>query len=144
MYDTPTIRGNSKNLRIGERVALANTYINLASGKISIGSRTIFAQDVHLATGRHLFKEGKRVSINPIFDDGSWGGGSDEVPKEGHDIIIGSGCFIAVGAIIIGGVEIGNNSIVCAGAVVTKKFPEYSVLAGVPASRIGDTRNSHG
>ena len=140
IYEIHIVRGNPKNLQIGERVALANTLINLSSGKVSIGDRTIFAADVHLVTGQHLFRNGMRVSINPKYDDGSWGGGKDEVPAEGYDISIGSGCFIAVGAIIVGGVTIGNNCIVAAGAVVTKSFPDYSIIGGVPARRTGDTR----
>ena len=123
---------------------VANTYINLASGKVTIGSRTIFAQDVHITTGRHKFLNGMRVSLHEEFDDGSWGGGEAEVPSEGYDISIGSGCFIGVRAIILGGVKIGDNSIVAAGSVVTKSFPPFSVIAGIPAKKVGDTRQRKG
>jgi acetyltransferase-like isoleucine patch superfamily enzyme len=34
------------------------------------------------------------------------------------------------------GVSIGSHSIVAAGAVVTKTFPEWSVIGGVPARLI--------
>jgi len=34
---------------------------------------------------------------------------------------------------------IGANSIVAANSVVTTSFPPHSVIAGVPASRIGET-----
>ena len=39
--------------------------------------------------------------------------------------------------------DLGNaiGSIVAAGAVVTKDFPDHSVIAGIPARRIGDTRD---
>jgi acetyltransferase-like isoleucine patch superfamily enzyme len=82
-----------------------------------------------------------RVSLNPGLDDGSWGGGSLEVPSEGFNISIGSGVFVASGAIILGGVSIGDHCIVAAGAVVTKNFPSYSFIAGVPAKRIRITKD---
>lgn len=38
---------------------------------------------------------------------------------------------------VIGNIEIGENSIIGAGAVVVKNFPPYSVIAGNPAKIIG-------
>jgi len=50
---------------------------------------------------------------------------------------IGKYCWIGFGAIILPGVEIGDFTIVAAGSVVTKSFPEgYCVLAGNPAKQI--------
>ena len=45
-------------------------------------------------------------------------------------------CFIGAHAIIMGGVKIGPNAIVAAGAVVTKDVPENSVVGGNPAKKI--------
>ena len=39
------------------------------------------------------------------------------------------------------GCDIGNNSVIGAGAVVTKSIPDYSVAAGIPAKVIKDRRN---
>ena len=44
--------------------------------------------------------------------------------------------FIGTNSTIIGGVRIGPNAIVAAGAVVTKDVPENSVVGGVPARYI--------
>jgi len=41
---------------------------------------------------------------------------------------------------ILAGVTIGQNSIVGAGAVVTRDVSAYSIVAGVPARKIGDVR----
>ena len=46
---------------------------------------------------------------------------------------IGDNVKICAGAIVIGGVSIGNNSIVGAGAVVVKDVPPNEVWAGNPA-----------
>jgi len=43
------------------------------------------------------------------------------------------GAWISVGSIILPGVTIGENTIVAAGAVVTKSMPDHCVVAGVPA-----------
>lgn len=47
---------------------------------------------------------------------------------------------IGSNATIMGGVTIGMNALVGAGAVVTKDVPDYSVVAGTPARVVGDTR----
>lgn len=131
--------GSPHRLRVGERSALANTLFNVASGSITIGSRSIFGQGVIVTTGRHEFENGMRVSLNPGRDDGSWGGGNFEVPSEGFDISIGTGVFVASGAIILGGVSIGDHCIVAAGSVVNTSFPSHSFIAGVPAKRVKST-----
>ena len=41
--------------------------------------------------------------------------------------------WIAAGAIIIGGVTLGENSVVAAGSVVTKNVPANSLVGGNPA-----------
>ena len=43
------------------------------------------------------------------------------------------GASLGSGAVILGGVTIGRNAMVGAGAVVTKSVPDDSIVAGVPA-----------
>ncbi|MCD6182382.1 MAG: gamma carbonic anhydrase family protein [Candidatus Cloacimonetes bacterium] len=52
-----------------------------------------------------------------------------------HACTIGDGCLIGMGATVLNGAEIGEESIVAAGAVVTpgKKFPPRSMIMGIPA-----------
>lgn len=51
----------------------------------------------------------------------------------GKPIVIEGNVWIAAGATIIGGVTIGENSVVAAGSVVTKSVPSNSFVGGNPA-----------
>ncbi|MCD6573284.1 MAG: HIT domain-containing protein [Thermoplasmata archaeon] len=62
----------------------------------------------------HAYREGKRGLI-------------EKAP------IVRNGAVVGMGAMVIGGVEIGKNSIVGAGAVVTKDVPPNKIVVGVPA-----------
>jgi acetyltransferase-like isoleucine patch superfamily enzyme len=131
-YNTYFIDGDPARVSIGHRVGLANTLINVASGNVSIGDHSIFGYNVMLLTGRHVFINGQRASLTHAGSIG-WGGGEIEVPETGWDITIGKGCWIASGAIVSGGVSIGDHAIVMAGSVVTKDVPPGSVVSGIPA-----------
>ena len=48
--------------------------------------------------------------------------------------------IVATGAIVMPGIEIGGDSLVGAGAIVTKPVARYSVVAGNPAKPISDVR----
>lgn len=141
-YDTCFTMGSNGSLHLGKQVCTANTLFNLSSGSIYIGDNTIFGQNVMVLTGRHLFKNGMRASLQPGVERRGWGGGDEEVPPKGYDIHIGKSVWIAAGAIISGGVTIGNGVIVMANSVVTKDVPDYAIVAGTPAKIIGDTRES--
>lgn len=52
---------------------------------------------------------------------------------------IGNDVYIAAGARVLGDIEIGNKSIIGANAVVLQSFPPHSIIAGMPARRVGET-----
>ncbi len=63
----------------------------------------------------------------------------DEIPNLRGNygrIKIGNNCFIGMSAIICQNVQIGDNSIVAAGAVVMDSFPDNSVILGNPAKAV--------
>jgi len=84
---------------------------------ISIGEGTVFGPGVKIVSANHNAK-----------DLSTW--------EPAESIRIGKACWIGANAVILPGVEIGDSSIVGAGAVVTKSFPAKSVVAGNPAKTI--------
>ena len=51
-------------------------------------------------------------------------------------IIIGNNVWIGSRVVILKGVNIGDNTVVSAGSVVTKSFPSNVIIAGAPAKII--------
>ena len=64
-----------------------------------------------------------------------------EFPQRGAEFykrtLVGYGASIGANATIVCGHDIGRFAFVAAGAVVTKNVPDYALMAGVPAKRIG-------
>lgn len=53
-------------------------------------------------------------------------------------VVIEDYAFIGTRALILPGVTIGKGAVVAAGAVVTKSVEPYTIVAGVPAKKIGE------
>jgi acetyltransferase-like isoleucine patch superfamily enzyme len=100
---------------------------NTRSGKIVVGENTVFGEDVMILTGKHNY-----ISEIDTLDD------LQKVPESGRDIIIGKGCYLGSGVIVIGPVNIGDYAVIGAGSVVTKDLVERTLYGGVPAKKIKD------
>ena len=59
-------------------------------------------------------------------------------------IVIERNVWIAAGATIIGGVTVGENSVVAAGSVVTKNVPPNTLVGGNPARVIRSIADYNG
>jgi acetyltransferase-like isoleucine patch superfamily enzyme len=51
-------------------------------------------------------------------------------------IVIGPDCFLGYRAVIMPGVTLGRHCVVGANAVVTRSFPDFSMVVGSPARLI--------
>lgn len=111
---------NPKNIFLGKR-----SYINggmfaaTSDSKIRIGNCCMISYGVHMRTDMH---NSSRRDV-PMIDQG----------HTCKDILVGDNVWIGYGAQVMGGVSIGSNSIIGAGAVVTKDVPDGAVVVGVPA-----------
>jgi predicted O-methyltransferase YrrM len=56
-------------------------------------------------------------------------------------VSIGDDVWIGANAAVVDGCRIGAHSVVAAGAVVTRDFPEYQIIAGNPARSVRDRRD---
>jgi acetyltransferase-like isoleucine patch superfamily enzyme len=55
-------------------------------------------------------------------------------------VLVRRGASLGSGAVIMGGLTIGREALVGAGAVVTHDVPDYAIVTGVPARVVGDVR----
>jgi acetyltransferase-like isoleucine patch superfamily enzyme len=127
--DYSYVHGDPKRLHLGQDCSTMDTIFNVVSGEIIVGDDTLFSHGCLVLTGIHRFHAGQRVSLGK-------GSLADEVPDGGRNIRVGRGCFIGAGAILLGGVSIGDNVIIGAGAVVTSDLPSGCFAAGTPAKVI--------
>lgn len=65
------------------------------------------------------------------------------LPDVAADIVIGKGAYVGGNSTIRYGVTIGEGAVVGAGAVVVADVPDWTIVAGIPARKIGTrTRKS--
>ncbi|RJO72593.1 MAG: acyltransferase [Myxococcales bacterium] len=112
--------GPAERLRIHHSAEVQNALFNVRSGDITVEEFAFFGHNVTLLTGRHDITK---------FDQARQQG----IPSSGNNIIVRRGAWIASNALVIGPCEIGEHSVVAAGAIVTRDVPPYSIVAGNPA-----------
>ncbi len=110
-------------LQIGDGTTIVEAHIAVTEpgSKVVIGRDCMFANDIDVRTGdSHAILEAQTGErINPA-----------------RDVVIGDHVWIGAHAVILKGVELGANSVVATGAVVTKSCPAGVILAGNPANII--------
>ncbi|MUK87815.1 sugar O-acetyltransferase [Ornithinibacillus sp. L9] len=112
-----------KNITIGKNVFLNTGCSFLDRGGISIGNGSMLGMNVTIATLNHGLPSETRNTTYP------------------SPVVIGENVWVRSSATILPGVMIGDNSVVAAGAVVTKDVPENTVVAGVPAKAVKEINN---
>ncbi len=116
------------NINIGKRVTIRpNSMIfanpNTEDGNITIEDGVLLGSGVHIYVINHEY----RNDGIPIIDQGH------EISKR---VVLRKGCWLGANVIILPGVEVGENSVIGAGSVVTKSIPRGVLAAGNPAKII--------
>ncbi|MGR0481936.1 MAG: acyltransferase [Candidatus Electronema sp. V4] len=118
------ILNNASSISIGDNVSIGQNFhiISGNSDQLVVGSNTMISANVFIANVEHEYK-----ILNKSLEKQSL------ISKKSA---IGENCFIGYGAVIQAGTILGKQCIVGANAVVRGFFPDYSVIAGVPAKII--------
>ena len=118
------------------------------SPKLIIGNNVQINDYVHLACGQSLIIEDDVLIASKVYisdiNHGNYSGENQSFPEEkaknrkifSKTVKICENVWIGENAIILPGIEIGKNSIIGAGSVVTKNVPENCIVAGNPAKII--------
>jgi putative colanic acid biosynthesis acetyltransferase WcaF len=102
-------------LELGQRTIVGRHCLLDARGGIRLGRDVNVSSYTRFMTAKH------------VIDDPDFGATYDPV-------VVGDRVWIALGATILGGVEIGEGAVIAAGAVVTRDVAPFMVVGGVPAA----------
>lgn len=112
----PFYTTGGENIRVGRNVFINQNCTMYDLGGINIADDVMIGPNVSLITSGHPVEPSRRrdfVIAKPI--------------------VIERNVWIAAGVTIIGGVTVGENSVVAAGAVVTRNVPANTLVGGNPA-----------
>jgi acetyltransferase-like isoleucine patch superfamily enzyme len=130
-------------LRMGERSYIAaHAYV---TGEVTLGADSTI-NPFTVVRGRITLGDGVRIGAHASLLAFNHGTGPDQPifrqPHTSLGITVGDDVWIGSNVLVLDGVSIGSHSIIGAGAVVTKNVEEWSVVAGNPARKLRDRRQS--
>jgi maltose O-acetyltransferase len=113
-------RGCISRLTIGNLCYLNSDILFDLNSEVSIGDEVSVGHHVRFLTSSHAIGPPNRRCG----------------PQSQAAIRVGHGCWIGSGAVLLPGINVGNGSVIAAGAVVTRDVPANSIVGGVPARLI--------
>lgn len=116
---TATLTALGEGVNVGDYVGMGDGFYLGGFGGIEIGSNTIVGERLMVHSDNHFFDDMSLL----IRDQG----------MERKPVSIGNNCWMGSNVTILGGVKIGSGSVIGAGSIVTRSFPENSVIVGNPA-----------
>lgn len=115
MVYPPFYTNYGKNIKIGKNVFINHDCSCLDLGGVEIQDEVMIGPRVMITSENHPVAISERKTLVP------------------NKVLIKKNAWIGAGATILPGVTIGENSVVAAGAVVTRDVPDNCVVGGVPA-----------
>lgn len=116
------------SIELGPSVFIGPHAVIYGHGGVTIGERTLVSMHCCIVSSNH----GVPAAGVPIRDQ----------PDLLLPAKIGRDCWLGAGAIVLGGVTLGEGCVVGAGSVVTKDLPPNSIAVGTPARVIGQRPSS--
>jgi acetyltransferase-like isoleucine patch superfamily enzyme len=117
------------DIEIGDNSNIAQSCFIQSASKVSVGEKVLFGAYCYLIGGG----DHKSDSIEiPIMDQGQTMKG----------INVSNNSWLGASVQVLDGTNIGRDSIVGSGSVVTRDVDDYTVVAGIPAKKIKDRRES--
>ncbi len=112
----PFYTAGGDEISVGRNVFVNQNCTFYDLGGLDIGDDVMIGPNVSLITASHPLEPSERRTVTI-----------------GRPIVIERNVWIAAGATIIGGVTVGENSVVAAGSVVTRDVPPNTLVGGNPA-----------
>ena len=134
----PTLIGASDAL-----IQFTSWNIGDHEGEIKIGKYCLITPGVRIMSAKSIIiGDACMIAHGVYISDADWHGIYDRAEPVGNTkpIIFEDNVWIGDSAIICKGVRIGKNSIIGAGAVVTKDVPPNSIFAGNPAKLVKELK----
>lgn len=117
--DEPFVPERGWSIQIGDRCNIGRGTGIVGRVGIEIGDDVTFAPNVYVTDHNHDYAEPDLpIKVQWIIEE---------------PVVIGSGCWLGIGAVILPGTQLGRNVAVAAGSVVRGVVPDCSVVAGMPA-----------
>ncbi|MEP4374393.1 MAG: acyltransferase, partial [Algoriphagus sp.] len=121
-----------ENAQIGENCNI-NSH-NFIENDVVIGDNVTVKSGVYLWDGIRI-EDDVFIGPNVTFTNDKFPR-SKQYPGEFQKTLIKKGASIGAGAIILGGITIGEKAMVAAGSLVTKDVPPYTLVKGSPAQEV--------
>jgi acetyltransferase-like isoleucine patch superfamily enzyme len=118
-------------LKIGRNTRIGSDAVIAVQEKVDIGNHVLIAARCFISDQNHAFRDPSR----PVMHQGV---------TTPNPVSIGDGSWLGINVCIMPGVNLGRNCVVGANSVVTKSYPDFSILAGAPAKPIGSVAPSSG
>lgn len=129
-YAAPNVQVDyGVNFKTGKNFFANYGFVVLDVCPVTCGDNVMCGVGVHLVVPVHPLLSSER---NRRLQKG----GTVQDLECGKPIVIGSGVWLASDVTVYGGVTIGDNTVIAAGAVVTKDIPSGVLAGGVPCRAI--------